>query len=73
MAGEGARTFSEDLDQAEAFPDQHHLFAKSSEAAEADPTGVPPIGQTPIPSSVLMREGGVDFIEVAGTRSRSFR
>ena len=57
------REIAEDLDQAKALAHEHHILTESSEPAEIGPMGAAPIGQAPIAFALIVRKGGVDFIE----------
>jgi hypothetical protein len=56
---------AENLDQAKALAHEHHVLTESSEPAEIGSMGAPPIGQAPIAFTLIVRKGGVDFIETA--------
>jgi hypothetical protein len=59
------RQIAEDLNQAKALAHKHHILTESSEPAEIGPMGATPIGQTPIAFALIVRKGGVDFIEAS--------
>ena len=54
---------AEDLDQAKALAHEHHVLTEPSESAEIGPMGVTPICQAPVAFALIVRKGGVDFIE----------
>ena len=56
---------AEDLDQAKALAHKHHILTESSELAEIGSMSITPIGQTPIAFALIVRKGGVDFIEAS--------
>ena len=55
----------EDLDQAKALAHEHHLLAESSKPAEIGPMGTTPIGQAPIPFTLLIGKVWIDLIEAS--------
>jgi hypothetical protein len=57
------RQIAEELDQAKALAHEHHILTESSKPAEIGPMGATPIGQAPIAFALIVRKGGVDFIE----------
>jgi len=57
------REIAEHLDQAKSLAHEHHILTESSEATEIGPVGATPICQAPVAFALIVRKGGVNFIE----------